>query len=352
MRLKFREMNPVVVGIVGIAVVLLVLFGSFQLVGLPFIAGTTYEARLVESGRLKAGDTVVVAGTEVGEVQSVEIDTEAADVEVMFTAKGVVLGDLTSASVKTATVLGERRLALEPRGARTMNAGDVIPTSRTTPGYSVSRTVEDLTRRTSEIDSGQVGKALDTFSETFKNTPDDIEPALTGVSRLSQTIASRDDELRLLLDRAESVTGLLRKHTGDLTRIITDGNLLLGELERRRGAIRELLVTATQAADQATGLVKEQQDILKPALDELNGAVSVLRRNEQNISSAVQRVSGFITGLGEGLSAGPNFSGHTDVGEVPGYFPVANFIPGLALPLPQTPGAPSLGGLLGNGANR
>lgn len=354
MKLRFREKNPVVIAIAGLVGLLAVLFGSFQLAALPVFAGTTYEARFAEGGGLKAGDRVTVAGTEVGKVSSV--DLEGADVVVTFTAKDVSLGESTRASIRTQTLLGERQLGIEPAGDGEMSSGDTIPLERTTSPYSVTQGIEDLTRRTGEVDMNQLGQAMDTFSEAFADTPDEVGPAFAGITRISQTIASRDEALRALFDRAEKVTEVLKGRTGQLTTLLVDGNTLLQELEQRRAVLHELLVNTKAVADQIVGLTEEQRDRLKPALDQLNAAMVVIERNEGNIVSSVQRVSSFITGLGEGLSTGPYFTGHGDLSTTAAaLFPVEDYIPSLTVPnnpvagaVPELPAPSNLIGLGGN----
>ncbi|ALE74780.1 mammalian cell entry protein [Pseudonocardia sp. EC080610-09] len=356
MKLRFREKNPVTIAIAGLAILAVLLVASFQLAELPVFGGKKYEARFTEAGGLQMGNTVRVAGAEVGQVKNVTLD--GPDVVVEFTAKDVELGDLTSATIGTQTLLGERNLEIRPDGRTPMEAGGVIPLERTVAPYSITEGIEDLTRRTGEIDMNQVSTALDTFTDAFQNTPDELGPAFEGITRLSRTIASRDAAIGDLLERAESVTGVLNRQTAKLTTLLTDGNKLLGELEARRDIIGELLVTTRRATDQIVGLTEDQRGRLAPALNELNGVLEILERNEGNIVSAVERVSSFITGLGEGLAGGPFFAGHGDLGNAgPTLFPAADFLPSLAVPTPPAGGAPpvptppSIGGLIGAGGN-
>lgn len=341
--------------VAGIATMALVLVGSFQLVEVPAIAGSTYEAAFTEAGGLESGAPVLVAGQEVGEVQSVDLESPL--VTVSFTAKDVTFGRDTKASITTTTLLGGRGLKIEPRGDGQMGSGDTIPVERTEAPYSVSEGLEDLTGETSQIDTQKVKEALNTFSDTFEQTPEEITPALEGITRLSRTLNSRDEALESLLRRANNVSGVLKEHTDELTKLIIDGNALLGELQARREALRDLLVNTSRAADQVSGLVEDQGGRLKPALTELRHTVDILNRNEGNIVSAVERVSSFIVGLGEGLGSGPWFSGAADVaGTGTAIFPTHEFVPSLAVPTePAPPGSiptlPSVPGLLGVGGN-
>ncbi|WP_028933826.1 MCE family protein [Pseudonocardia spinosispora] len=355
MRLRFREKNPVTIAFVGIAILLVLLFGSFQLAALPVFAGTTYKAVFDEAGGLTAGDKVKVAGTEVGKVSSV--DLEDGDVVVTFTARDVTLGQRSTAAITTQTLLGERDLALVSTGPGAMGSGDTIPIERTRSPYNLTDDLNELSDRTSQIDTVQVGKALDAFSQAFTDTPDDIKPTFDGLTRVSRTINERNEALQTLLHHAEQATGVLRQHTGQLTTLIGDGNQLLEELDARRQAIHQLLVSTKDVTDQVSGLVHDQNDRLKPALDELNRTMEILRRNEGNLTSAVGRVAAFITPLGEGLAGGTWFQGFGDLsGSVATKFPTNNFIPGAPVPIKPAPKGsiptvPSVPGLLGVGGN-
>ncbi|WP_181778816.1 MCE family protein [Pseudonocardia pini] len=330
-KLKFREKNPVTIALVGVGAILVIIFGSFQIAALPFIAGSRYEAVFSEAGGLNTGDKVKLAGTEAGQVTDVTL--EDGDVVVTFTVKGVGLGDESVATIGTQTLLGERNLEVTSRGGGEMSAGDRIPLARTTAPYSITEGIEDVTRRTGEIDTRQVGDALDVFAETFKDTPDDLSAAFQGISRISETIASRDQALRDLLGKANDVSGILSERSAQLSTLLVDGNALLGELQSRREVIASLLRDTTRVTEQIIALNEEQRGRLQPALAELNHTIDILQRNEGNIGAAVERVSTFITGLGEGLQHGTSFTGYAELGGL-GVFPTAQFVPSLTLPLP------------------
>ena len=67
----FRERNPVVIGAISIAVILLMLLAAFRAQDLPLIGGgDRYTAAFTEAGGLKANDEVRIAGVRVGKVES------------------------------------------------------------------------------------------------------------------------------------------------------------------------------------------------------------------------------------------------------------------------------------------
>ena len=90
---------------------------------------------------------------------------------------------------------------------------------------------------------------------------------LRGLSRISDTIASRDQALRTLLARANDVTGVLAVRDQQLQKLFSDGGLLLDELNARRDAIHSLLVNTTTLSMQLEGLVHDNQKTIGPLLE-------------------------------------------------------------------------------------
>jgi len=69
--------------------------------------------------------------------------------------------------------------------------------------------VTGLADTVERIDVTQLANAFTVLSQTFADTPAAVRSSLTGLSRLSQTVASRDEQLRELLARARTVTTVL-----------------------------------------------------------------------------------------------------------------------------------------------
>ncbi|KRA31083.1 MULTISPECIES: MCE family protein [unclassified Nocardioides] len=329
--MSFRERNPAKIATITIVAVLISIVGSFQISKLPVLAGMTLHAEFAEAGGLKPGDPVQVAGVPVGKVINVRLGK--GKVEVQLTAKDVTLGSETTAAIKTGTLLGARYIDLNSAGDGNLKTGGRIPIERTTSPYNVQSALNELAGEIRPLDLDLISEAIKTFSDTFRQSSDDIGPALEGVSALSKTISTRDVALRELFARAEKVTGTFRERTQQITKLVQDGNLLLAELQVRRAVIGRLIDNSAAVANQVSRLVKENQADLKPALDELNSVLRVLRKNQSNIVAAVKRAAAFITGLGEGVAHGPWFNGHVEL--PPGVVGLQQFAPKLPISDPN-----------------
>lgn len=308
--MKETRSRAVSLGIIGIVVATTVSLSALQVDRLPFIrSGATYTAFFADAGGLVPGDNVQVAGVRSGRVEQVKLD--GAKVYVRFTLdEGIVLGNKTSAAIKTNTVLGRKSLEVTPAGSGSTRTNDTIPLDRTTSPYSLTDALGDLTNTVKGLDMDQVNRTLDALSTTFADTPAPLRSALDGVTQLSRSLNARDKALTELLGRAQNVTKVLADRSNQINALLVDGNDLLGELDRRRGALSQLIVYINGLAQQLTGLVNDNEAQLKPTLDRLNSVLALLQSNKDNLSKALDGLGPFSAALGEQVGSGPYFQAY------------------------------------------
>lgn len=313
----FRRRRPAVVGAIGLALLAALVLAAFQIDNLPLIGGGTgYRAAFRDASGLAPGNEVRVAGVKVGKVKAVELARGDAGpyVRVSFTVTDgdLKLGEQTAATIRIKTVLGQKFLALDPAGPGRLAEDAEIPLSRTASPFDVLQAVNGLASTIEQIDTAQLAKAFDVLSETFTDTPASVKTSLTGLSRLSQTIASRDQELRELLARAHAVTGVLASRDEEFRKLITDGNLLLAEVKRRSDAIGHLLTATIELSKQLSALVAENRDQLGPALKELRGVIATLQRNRGNLEKTLTSMGPFISAFANVVGNGRWFDSYVD----------------------------------------
>src|SRR5215467_14965834 len=130
------ERNPIIVAIVGLAVLAVIGLVTFDSANLPIIGGGTgYTAYFAEAAGLQSGNEVRIAGVTVGRVTGISLAGNK--VAVNFKVKGAWVGNDTKAAIKIKTLLGDKFLALEPQGTQPQNPATPIPLSRTTSPYDV-----------------------------------------------------------------------------------------------------------------------------------------------------------------------------------------------------------------------
>ncbi|MFJ4103097.1 MCE family protein [Amycolatopsis japonica] len=290
---SFQKRNPIPIALVGISVLLLGFIAALNSEDLPVIGGgTTYSADFSEASGLQEDNDVRVAGVKVGKISEIKLDGDK--VRISFKVKDAWLGDKTSAAIKIKTVLGQKYLALDPQGQRTLDPSATIPRERTMSPFDVLDAFRGLSQTVDDIDTTQLAKSFDVITETFADTPADVKGALTGLSRLSDTIAKRDSQLSSLLANTRQVSQTLVDRDAEFQKLLADGNKLLGEVAKRKEAISALLDGSRNLATQLKGLVDDNDAQLDPVLAQLDQLTSMLQRNQDALGQGIARFAPFI----------------------------------------------------------
>ncbi|MFD6363586.1 MCE family protein, partial [Streptomyces roseolus] len=267
-----------------------------------------YKALFTDVTGLVAGDSVRVAGVKVGEVTGVSLD--GPKVKVTFEVGDAWVGDRSTAAIAIKTLLGEKYLALDPLGSARQDPGARIPLSRTTSPYDVTQAFQDLSGTIDDIDTGKLAESFRTISDTFKDSPPHVRSAADGLSRLSLTVSKRDTELARLLENSATFTRTLKDKKSSFEVLLEDGGSLLGELQKRRDAIRALLKGSRALGTELSGLVGDNDKQLGPTLKALGRVTDVLEKNSGQLDKTLALVGPYYRLVGNTLGNGRWFDSY------------------------------------------
>lgn len=303
----FRDRNPVIIGIVGTAVLAALILAAFRADQLPLVGGgDTYYANFSEIGALKTDNEVRVAGVSVGKVTDIELNGDHVEVEFRLDQR-VDFGVNSKAKIKVKTLLGAEYLALQPDGGGQFPRGGTIPVSRTEAPYDVVEAFSQLSETTDQIDIPNLADALDAISEIAQETPEEFQGAIKGVSKLSANLAARDQQINDLLVNLKRVTSTINSRNDQLEDLFADAGVLFDAVSSRRDQIHELLVSTTETSKQLRALAKDTRADLKPTLDKLNKVTTMLRQNESSLDEALRVAPAFMRVFANALGTGPWF---------------------------------------------
>ncbi|SBS79084.1 Virulence factor Mce family protein [uncultured Mycobacterium sp.] len=309
------ERNRFALGAVAIVATAAAVLGVLNYEKLPFFsAGRDYSAHFAQAGGLASGAAVQISGMRVGQVSSVSLD--GPHVLVRFSVdKGVRLGDGTEAAIKTKTVLGSKILEVMPRGDGQLSAP--IPEDRTHSPYQLSDALGDLTATISGLNTDQLSDSLATLAETFSDTPPELRVAVQGVARFSEILNQRDSQLRDLLANAKKAASVLSERSDQIVRLISDTNALLVSLRRESAALDQISSNISAVSQQLKGFIAENRQTFRPALEKLNGVLTVVDKHKEDLQKSVKLLNQYAMSLGESVGSGPFFKAY-----------LANLLPG------------------------
>jgi phospholipid/cholesterol/gamma-HCH transport system substrate-binding protein len=137
------------VGLFILAGILCLGYLSVRLAKMEVLGGQGYElhALFTNVGGLKEGATVVIAGVDVGRVQSITLENYKAEV-VLTVERGLEVQEDAIASIKTKGLIGEKYIQITPGGAE-----EIIP-----PGGKIWETepAVDLEQLISQFAFGKI----------------------------------------------------------------------------------------------------------------------------------------------------------------------------------------------------
>lgn len=311
----FSERNPLAVGAIGVALTAGIALAALNFDKVPFVdPHNDFEAYFTEASGLRTGAPVEVSGLEVGLVNDIELDDNRVLVKFSL-SDDVRAGDRTEAAIKTKSVLGAKFLEVSPRGDGIQNGP--IPLDRTRPAYQLPDALGDLTTTIGDLNTDQLSNSLAVIADTFSNTPPDVRAAVQGLTRFSQVLNDRDAEVRKLLTDANNVTGVLAKRTDQIVSLVHNTNALLAHLQAQSSALDEISGNIAAVSQQIKGFIADNNSTFQPALDKLNGVLTIIDNRKQRLQQWIPMINDYATSLGESVGSGPFFKAY-----------VANLLPG------------------------
>jgi phospholipid/cholesterol/gamma-HCH transport system substrate-binding protein len=213
--------SPLLWGVVTIALTMIVaLVVAWVYISPPRRQLVTFYTDDVAS--VRAGDSVRVAGIDVGEVKRVSLEPQHARVQ-LSVKDDVFIGDQTQVDVRMLTVVGGYFVTLLPLGDQPLGRRPV-PIDRVTMPYSLIRALSDATKITDQVAPRPINESLN-----------QIQRGLAG---------NNTEILAKILDAGNSVSEVLERQRGELTNILEMSNEYLETMNDSRELLEHLISRA------------------------------------------------------------------------------------------------------------
>jgi phospholipid/cholesterol/gamma-HCH transport system substrate-binding protein len=93
--------------------------------------------------------------------------------------------------------------------------------------------------------------------------------------------------------------------------------VLLAKLRTQSAALDQISGSISAVAEQIKGFIADNRSTLKPALDKLNGVLTLVDNRKGEVQSSIKKLNAYAMSLGESVASGPFFKAY-----------VANLLPG------------------------
>lgn len=188
-------------GIVGVVVIV----AALAVTAMAYLNPTGqngYTAHLPNSGGVRVGDQVRIAGIPVGKVTGVRLD--AAVVEMKFDVeRSVVVGSESTLDIKLLTPLGGHYVALDPKGDMPLGR-DVIPPQRVTLPFEVNDIIQAATPLIKEVNGHVIHDTFTEVANAANRYPDAIRDMLRSANALTTSMSKSTNDFHRSLDFANN----------------------------------------------------------------------------------------------------------------------------------------------------
>jgi phospholipid/cholesterol/gamma-HCH transport system substrate-binding protein len=248
------------------------------------------------------GQTVNIAGVQVGEISDVELKDGKALVTLRIEPKyGRVYRDAT-VLLRPKTGLKDMVAELEPgtTGAGRLHDGDVIPASQTLPDVNLDEILASLdadTRDYLKILIGAGAEGLRGNGRELARTIRRFEPTALYGRKVFGALAKRKSNLRRVVHNLSLLMDELGRNDDQLAEFVVNSNAVFAILARQDANLRATLTELPSSLDEtqrALGKTKRLADVLGPTLQALRPGARALGPTLRDVRPFVRETTPVI----------------------------------------------------------
>lgn len=172
-----------------------------------------------DASSVRPGDSVRIAGIEVGEVKDLAIEPDRVRVRAMV-ERDAFVGDQSQIQVRMLTVVGGYYVNLVSLGDKPLG-DDSIPTERVTMPYNLMQTLADSTKITQDVDP-----------RPLRDSVDQIQAGLDGTNV---------ETLTAIVTAGNSLIDTMDRQRGQITAILDISDEYIREMNQYKGKLRDLV---------------------------------------------------------------------------------------------------------------
>ncbi|CAN5753642.1 MCE family protein [soil metagenome] len=281
-----------IVKFTAFAIVMAVLTAFLYIIFGQYRAGSTngYSAIFADASRLKAGDTVRVAGIRVGTVDGVSLQPDNT-VLVSFDAnRDVVLTTGTQAAVRYLNLVGDRYLDLVdgPGSTRVLPPGSQIPPDRTEAALDLDLLLSGLKPVIRGLNPQDVNALTLSLVQILQGQGGTLESLLSNTSSFSRAIADHSQLVEQLIDNLNTVVATVAKDGDKFSGTVDRLQRLVSGLSQDRDPIGTAIDSLSSGTASLADLLGNARSPLKGTIDQLSRVAPLLDQDKILIDEALQ----------------------------------------------------------------
>lgn len=286
MRTTGLKVAAFIVSMVLITIGLFAVFGQYRGGSRNF-----YNAVFNDVSSLKKGDSVRIAGVQVGTVKSVKLEDDNR-VDVRFGADtNVALTLGTKAAVRYLNLTGDRYLELVdgPGSADIAPPGSTIPTERTESALDLDLLLGGLKPVLQGLKPEAVNALTASLIQILQGQEGNVESILGRASAFSNSLADNSQTVQQLVDNLSTMVGTIDAEGDKFSLSVDKLEQLITGLAGDREPIGKAITALESGTASLTDLLTSARPSLKGAVDQLARTADIVQSDQATLDIALQK---------------------------------------------------------------
>lgn len=314
-------------------------------------SGPGYHAVFSNATGLQPGDTVRIAGVEVGKVNGVSLYSGRYAKVDFSVSSSQHLTTTTTASIQFENLLGQRylQIAAGAPGGAALRSGATIPMSRTRPGLDLTTVFSGFQPLLAALDPNQINELTGSIIQVLQGESGAVGNLVNQTAALTTNLASRQQVINQVLDNLTPLLTSVNTHDAQLSDLITGLNSLVTGLANQHQAVDGAITGLSALTTNTNNLLQNVQPTLDQDLSGLQGVTNELVANQGEVLNRLSSVVGDLPALLFTLNKVSSSGNYLTVYVCDLSLNVSNPISVKLSPtVPQSPGLPVPVGIIGD----
>lgn len=240
---------------------------------------TTVTAMFTDASGLRSGDSVRIAGVQVGRVESVELDGTRARVTMRLEEDYELLSN-TRLLIRYENLLGRRFVSVrEGKGeGEPIHDDDVIPVSRTEPAFDITMLMNGFQPLFDLLSDDDINQLSDTIIKVLQGEGATVEDLLTQAGRVTSNIADHDQAIGKVITNLSAVLGHLERHDSQFADLVGQLSSLVTGLNRNQSAITGAIDSVDSLTTAVDSLVRDTRPAVRATMGKAHGVLAMYAR--------------------------------------------------------------------------
>ena len=254
-------------------------------------ATTSYSAVFADASRLKAGQSVRVAGIRVGTVTTVSLQSDKKVVVKFDADNNVVLTDGTKAAVRYLNLVGDRYLELidAPSSTKRMPPGTQIPFGHTAPALDLDLLLGGLKPVIQGLNARDVNALSAALLQVFQGEGGTLDSLFDRTTSFSNALADNDQTVQQLIDNLKTVVATLAKDGDKFSGAIDRLERLVSGLRQDEDPIGAAIDSLSKGTASLADLLSKARPPLAGTIEQLSRLAPLLDQDKGRLDTAIQK---------------------------------------------------------------